>query len=97
MFALRLIQETRESELKPFEQVIETHELGSSYALLKKGETKEFEKVLSNEKYDEFDKTKVRAIICGENGSELFVENRTELENNTYYILNDRGEVFEQL
>jgi len=97
MFVFRLIQETRESDSKPFEQVIENHELGTSYALLKKGETKEFEKVLSNEKYAEFDKTNVRAVICGDNGSELFVEDRTELENNTYYILNDRGEVFEQL
>lgn len=97
MFVLRLIQETRESNSKPFDQVIENHELGKSYALLKKGETKEFEKVLNNEKYAEFDITKVRAIICGDSGSEFFVEDRTDLGNNTYYILNDKGEIFEQL
>lgn len=97
MFALRLIQETRESEERPFEQEVETYELGVSYALLKKGVTKEFDKVINQPKYADMDTTRVRSVVCGDNGLEFFVEDGTPLAKNTYYIMTDGGATFEKL
>lgn len=97
MFALRLIQETRESEERPFEQEVETHELGISYALLKKGVTKEFDKLINDPKYTGVDTTRVRSVVCGDNGLEFFVEDGTSLAQNTYYIMTEGGATFEKL
>lgn len=97
MFALRLIQETRESEERPFEQEVETYELGISYALLKKGVTKEFDKLINDPKYTGVDTTRVQAIVCGDNGLEFFIEDGNSLAKNTYYIMTEGGATFEKL
>ena len=95
MFALRVIFETRENTESPFSQEIETYELGKSYSVLKRNNTRLFPDAIK--RYMDFDDNSVRAIVSGDNGTEWFILNNSELVNANYYIMTDSGSTFEKL
>ena len=95
MFALRVIFETRENTDSPFNQEIETYELGKSYSVLKRNSTRLFSDAIK--RYCDIDDNSVRAIVCGDNGTEWFILNNSELTNATYYVMTDSGSTFEKL
>lgn len=96
MFALRIIEETRENENHPFEQVVENYALGNYYSQLKKGSTKEFDELMKKE-YPEHDVETVRAIIIGENKLTMFVEENSENKQYSYFVMTENGKTFERL
>lgn len=96
MYSLRIIEETRASENKPFEQVIENYLLGNSYAHLKKGVTKEFDKTMKNE-FSEYDIKSVKSLICGENGVKMFIMENEKNKQYSYFIMTENGNTFERL
>ena len=96
MFTLRIIEETRQNEKAPFEQVIENFALGNSYSILKKGCTREFDEIMKRN-YPERSSDDIRALLIAEMGREFWVENETELSNYSYFIMTDGGQTFERL
>jgi len=96
MYTLRIIEETRDSENDPFEQVVENFSLGNSYAVLKNGTTKEFDRVMSAE-FPETERSHIKALICGENKDVFFVEENEANRNFQYYIMTECGKTFERL
>ena len=62
MFTFRIIEETRENENEPFDQVISNHELGNAYSIFKKGSTSEFYKKMKDH-FPEENKNEVEAIV----------------------------------
>lgn len=96
MFALRIIEEERENKNAPFQQVIENFELGSSYSKIKKGSTKEFDKLIK-EKFPDTDKNGIESLICAENGHTFFIEDNTENKVYSYFIMTESGKTFERL
>lgn len=96
MFILRIIQEDRMKLTVEFGQVIENFELGSSYSILKKDITPEFDAIMKA-KYPEVDSTQLIGIICGENGTDFFIEKDTEDSRRSYYLMTESGKTFERL
>jgi len=96
MFVLRIIEETRENENEPFEQIIENFELGSAYTRLKSGVTKEFDNVMEKE-FPDSDKNNVESLICGQNGDIYFMEKNNENKVYRYFIMTEVGQTFERL
>jgi hypothetical protein len=96
MYTLRIIEETREDKNIPFEQVIENHELGSSYSKIKKGISSEFDQI-TKDLFPNEDTIDVESIICGENEKVFFILSKTETRNNAYFIMTDSGKTFEKL
>ena len=101
MFALRIIEETRENENEPFEQVIENFEVGKSYSVIKKGITKEFDRIM-DEQFPEIDKADISALLCIEKGDEklgnvFFIWPKTSLRVYSYFIMTESGKTFEKL
>lgn len=104
MFALRIIEETRESENAPFEQIQNNHALGRGYSKLKQGVTKEFDLEIERltpqlqENWPNLDvKTQVDSIISGENGDSWFIMKDTPLKRHQYFIMTETGATFERL
>lgn len=104
MFTLRIIEETRRGENAPFEQVIENHELGSSYAKLKQGITSEFELEIEHlsermkEDWPDLNiKTDIDCIICAANGEMFFIMNEKPDKKFSYFIMTENGKTFEKL
>lgn len=96
MFYLRIIEETRENENDPFEQVIENFALGNAYSILRKGATQEFEDEMKTN-YPETNLDELRALICGENGLRVFITNETKLNRYDYFVMTENGKTFERL
>ena len=96
MYTLRIIEETRENENAPFEQVIENHELGNAYTKLKKGSTTEFDSVMKK-LFPEESGAEVNTLICGENEKVFFILQNTPLRENGYFIMSENGQTFERL
>jgi hypothetical protein len=96
MYTLRIIEETRENENAPFEQVIENFGLGNAYSILKKGVTKEFDEIMKS-MFPESEKTNVRALICAENDTVWFIENNEKNKTYSYFIMTESGKTFEKL
>jgi len=96
MYTLRIIEETRENENSPFQNVIENFELGNSYSILKNGDTKEFDNLLKR-KYPESSKDEIKAIVCGQNEWDFFIFKDTENEKFSYFIMTESGKTFERL
>lgn len=96
MYTLRIIEETRENEKFPFEQVIENFELGNSYSRIKKGCSKEFDSIIKKN-FPLESTEEVESIICGENEKVFFIYEITELRNNAYFIMTDSGKTLERL
>lgn len=96
MFTLRIIEETRESESVPFEQVIENFEIGSSYSILKKGATKEFDEIMETE-FLGADMMPIESLLCTEHGRKFFIWEQTPLRNYSYFIMTENGKTFERL
>jgi hypothetical protein len=96
MFTLRIIEETRENEQMPFEQVIENFSVGESYSILKKGSTKEFEEVMKR-MYPEKKLAEVSALLCTETGREFFIEYNNPLRQYSYFVMTENGKTFERL
>jgi hypothetical protein len=96
MYTLRIIEETRENEKAPFEQVIENFWLGDSYSILKKGITKEFgdhmKKNHPKEKHDG-----IKALLCGVGGLEFFILDEAPNRRYSYFIMTESGKTFERL
>lgn len=97
MFILRIIEETRENESLPFEQVIENFELGNSYSVLKRGITGEFHKEIKDYCLDEKRENEINALLCGENGIKFFIEKEQLNSHYFYYIMTENGNTFENL
>ena len=94
MFALRIIENSRKDEESSFEQVVENFGLGNSYALLKKGETKEFDEEMAT--YHPEEKTGgIRALLCADNGLHFFIREETSTERQEYFIMTESGKTFE--
>lgn len=96
MFILRIIQEDRQDASSPFEQVIDNFELGSSYAVLKKGHTAEFDKIMKSE-YPGASLDGIEGIVCGQNDVKFLIEKNTTLRERSYFIMTDSGETFEKI
>jgi hypothetical protein len=96
MYTLRIIEETRPDTGSMFNQVIENHELGSSYSKLEKGKTKEFTRIMG-ELFPKESPEEVESLICAENEKVFFIMERTQLRENTYFIMSDNGKTFEKL
>jgi hypothetical protein len=96
MFALRIIEEMRENENAPFEQVIENYALGNYYSQLRKGSTKEFDQLMK-ENYPEHDIATIKAIIIGENKLTMFVKENTSDKQYSYFIMTENGKTFERI
>lgn len=96
MFTLRIIEETRENENTPFEQVIENFELGNSYSILKKGATREFNEEMKAH-YPESSHDDIRALLCAENKLKFFIWNEQPNRNYFYFIMTENGKTFERL
>ena len=96
MFTLRIIEETRGSENDPFEQVIENFEVGYSYSILKKGDTKEFDQLMRRE-YPESEIESIESLLCTEQGRVFFIWTPTKLQVYSYFIMSEGGKTFERL
>lgn len=94
MFALRIIEETRENENSPFQQVITNYELGTAYSILKKGITNEFNEEMIK-RFPETDQSKIKGLVCAENY--FFIEENSENKVFSYFIMTDSGKTFERL
>lgn len=96
MYTLRIIEMERDNENERFEEVVENFELGESYALLKKGATKEFDEEMKRS-YPDSTRDDIRALLCGGNGVSFFILNNSSLFNHTYFIMTESGKTFERL
>jgi len=96
MFILRIIEEVRDNESLPFDQVIENFELGASYSKLKNGHTKEFDRIMA-ENYPETNPSEVDALVIGDNGMEFFIQPNTPLREYSYFIMSESGKTLERI
>jgi len=101
MYTLRIIEETREDVKDPFDQVIENFDLGTSYSIIRKGATREFDAILKNQ-FPEVDTEGITALVCGhsldESRNTMFVYSKdNDYRKFTYYIMTDGGKTFEKL
>lgn len=96
MFVLRIIEETRQSENEPFEQVIENFEIGNSYSRVKKGVTKEFDQIMESD-FPEYEKEPIESLLCTEHGRTFFIWTPTPLRVYSYFIMSESGKTFERL
>jgi len=95
MYTLRIIEETRENENVPFEQVLENFELGDSYSFIKKGCSKEFDRIVNENQGG--DASEIKAVICGENGKVFFIMKSTKCMEYSYFIMTESGKTLERL
>lgn len=96
MYTLRIIEETRENETDPFEQVIENFELGNSYSRIR-SRTKEFNRIVEDLYSEESDIDEIESIICAENEKIFFIEKNETNRVFSYFIMTDSGKTFEKL
>lgn len=96
MYTLRIIEETRKTVDEPFQQVVENFYVGSSYSILRKGLTKEFNEIFTRE-FPEKSPENIDALLICDSGRIFFIEHMTDLMNYTYYIMTDNGKTFERL
>lgn len=96
MYTLRIIEDTRKDKDDSFEQVVENFELGKSYAILKKGMTKEFDETMKD-KHPEKGHDHIKALLCAENELLFFIYEETPNRNYTYFIMTESGQTFERL
>lgn len=96
MYTLRIIEEVRENQNEPFQQVIENFELGSSYSRIKKGATKEFDQIMADQ-FPEQDKSEVESLLCSENGWTFFIYSNTPNRVFSYFIMTESGKTFERI
>ena len=97
MYTLRIIEEIRLNTDEPFGQVIENFELGSSYSILTRGNTKEFDSEMKEYHPNERTDTNIRALLCAENGRHYFIEIESPLKRYDYFIMSESGKTFEKL
>ena len=95
MYTLRIIEETRENEKAPFEQVIENFELGGSYTQIHKGCSNEFDRITKENQGGDTDG--IRAVLCGENEKVFFIMKNSKNMVFSYFIMTDSGKTFERL
>lgn len=99
MFVLRIIEETRENEKAPFEQVITNYEIGKSYSVIRKGISKEFDAII--ESFPGSVKEEISAVLCVDkkydDNNVFFVMAPTETKKCAYFIMTDSGKTFERL
>jgi hypothetical protein len=95
MYTLRIIEETREDESKPFEQVIKNFELGTSYRLARRGCTSMFDQLLLEQ--PENLQNRIRMFIVGVNGNVFPVLSKTETLQCEYFVMTGNGSTFERL
>jgi hypothetical protein len=100
MFVLRIIEETRENESVPFNQVIENFEIGSSYSVIRKNDSDEFDSIMKKE-YPDVNKADISALLCvqrcDEHGNIFFIYPRTPTKQFSYFIMTENGKTFERL
>jgi hypothetical protein len=99
MFVLRIIEETRESENKPFEQVINNYEVGKAYTVIKNGISKEFDAIM--ESYEGINKDDISAVLCVEKrydeNNVFFIMHPKVNQVFSYFIMTESGKTFERL
>jgi len=95
MYTLRIIEETRENENTPFEQVIRNVEIGSSYTRIKRRCSSLFDGLLND--YPEYAKGLVREFIIFGNGEVYPISESDSNHNWSYFIMTDSGKTFEKL
>jgi len=96
MYTLRIIEEERENESTPFEQVIENFELGDAYTKIKNGSSSEFDKYVEKDMPSD-EKGKIDSVIIGSNGHTFYIMNNSRNREFSYYIMGDSGNTFEKL
>jgi len=94
MFALRIIEETRDDINSPFQQVITNYALGTAYSILKKGITNEFNEEMKK-RFPKTDIKEIKGLVCAENY--FFIEEDSENKIFSYFIMTDSGKTFERL
>lgn len=92
MYTLRIIEETRENEKAPFEQVIENFDLGSAYSVFGP-ETKRFKEVIGEDVSMFFR----RLVFADIEGRSFFIRKDSENHKTSYFIMTDSGKTFEKL
>lgn len=95
MYTLRIIEETRENEKSPFEQVIRNIEIGDSYTKVKRECSTVFSKLIDD--YPEYAKGSVREFILFGNGEVYPISESDSNHNWSYFIMTDNGKTFERL
>lgn len=95
MFVLRIIEESRENENSPFEQVIRNIEMGKSYTMIQRGKSSVFVNLLND--YPEDTKGVIRAFLVFGNGEVYPILENDSNHSWSYYVMKESGETFERL
>lgn len=95
MYTLRIIEETRENEKSPFEQVIKNFELGKAYTKIEKGCSSEFDRIVKENAGGDING--IRAVVCGENELVFFIMNNNKNMTYSYFIMTESGKTLERL
>lgn len=96
MYTFRVIEELRENEFDPFDQVVTDYELGLSYSKIRKG-TKLFDLTMKSDYPELGNDPRTIMILRGENGRSFFIQKNTELQEFTYYIVGDTGSTLQRV
>ena len=96
MYTLRIIEEERDNESMPFEQVVENFELGGAYTKIKNGSSSEFDRYIEEDMSSD-EKSEIDSVIIGSNGHAFYIMNNSKNKQFTYYIMGDSGNTFEKL
>ena len=95
MYTLRIIEETREDESKPFEQVIKNFELGNFYQIARRGCTSKFDELLVEQ--PEHLRNRIRMFIVGAGCNAMPILSKTEFVQCEYFVMTGNGSTFERL
>jgi len=95
MYTLRIIEETRENEGVPFEQVIKNFELGNFYQIARRGCTSKFDELLKEQ--PEPLRNRIRMFIVGVGGNAMPILSKTETVQCEYFVMTGNGSTFERL
>ena len=95
MYTLRIIEETREREKEPFEQVIKNFELGSFYQIARRGCTSKFDELLKEQ--PEHLRHIIRMFVVGIGGNAMPILSKTETVQCEYFVMTENGKTFERL
>lgn len=95
MYTLRIVEETREDESKPFEQVIKNFELGNFYQIARRGCTSKFDELLVEQ--PEHLRDRIRLFIVGVGGNAMPILRKSEFVQCEYFVMTGNGNTFERL
>lgn len=96
MYTLRIIEETKNEGNTYYDQMINNHALGNSYSVIKNGASDDFHSIMK-EKYPEWDKTRIKAIVLSSKQETFFIDKGEANKQYSYFIMTENGKTFERL